>query len=307
MLTCALCLALTSSFPAHADPEPTEEGLRSKVDKLTTRVEILTEKYNGRRLELKDAKKAAEQAEYRANQTATRLEKVSDLLGELAATRYMGGGMQKPLALMTAENPQSFMDRATLLRHLSRQQAARWTDVRAASERAERAEKEAEQAADKVRGITRDLRKKKSHIEDLVAEAEDKLAEIEAEAGAGHTPVPVGDYGPGTAARAVEIALAQQGDPYVWAAAGPDAFDCSGLIVYAYGQLGIGLPHYTGALWEAGPHVSQSELRPGDLVWTSSHHVGIYVGNGQMVHAPNSGDVVSVDDIWSFYGAVRIV
>lgn len=100
--------------------------------------------------------------------------------------------------------------------------------------------------------------------------------------------------------------MAQQGDPYVWAAEGPDQFDCSGLVVYAYRQVGVSLPHSTSALLSAGPHVSRSQLRPGDLVFTSSHHVGLYVGNGQFVNAPNTGEVVQVEPINSFYAGVRV-
>jgi cell wall-associated NlpC family hydrolase len=110
--------------------------------------------------------------------------------------------------------------------------------------------------------------------------------------------------------RALRLALSKVGDPYVWAAAGPDTFDCSGLVVWAYGQLGISLPHYTGALWNSGMHVSRDGLEPGDLVFffADISHVGIYIGNGLMVDAPQTGEDVKVQKIyWNAYvGAVRI-
>lgn len=116
-----------------------------------------------------------------------------------------------------------------------------------------------------------------------------------APAAASTTPVPVG------APKAVEVALAQQGDPYRWAGVGPDSFDCSGLIMFAYKAAGVGLPHSSRALRGMTESISADELQPGDLVFGGSpvHHVGLYIGNGQMVHAPHSGDVVRVASIYS--------
>jgi peptidoglycan DL-endopeptidase CwlO len=96
----------------------------------------------------------------------------------------------------------------------------------------------------------------------------------------------------------------------VWGAAGPSAFDCSGLVVWAFGQEGISLPHYTGYLWNSGMHVSRNDLEPGDLVFffADISHVGMYIGNGLMVDAPTQGQDVQVQAIdWGIYvGAVRI-
>ena len=114
-------------------------------------------------------------------------------------------------------------------------------------------------------------------------------------AAASTTPVPAG------APTAVEVALAQQGDPYRWAASGPDSFDCSGLIMFAYKAAGVSLPHSSRALRGMTERISVDELQPGDLVFGGSpvHHVGMYIGDGQMVHAPHSGDVVRVASIYS--------
>jgi len=109
---------------------------------------------------------------------------------------------------------------------------------------------------------------------------------------------------------ALRAALTQRGKPYVWGAAGPDAYDCSGLVVWAFAQEGISLPHYTGSLWNSGMHVSQSDLEPGDLIFFGADigHVGFYIGNGLMVDAPSTGQVVQVQPVFwdSFVGAVRI-
>src|SRR5215218_1865764 len=110
---------------------------------------------------------------------------------------------------------------------------------------------------------------------------------------------------------AVNTALAQLGDPYVWGAAGPDAFDCSGLTMYAYAAAGVSLPHSSSMQSALGTAVSYYDLQPGDLVFFYSpvSHVAMYIGNGQMVHASTSGQpvkVVSVDSMPGYNSARRI-
>ena len=110
---------------------------------------------------------------------------------------------------------------------------------------------------------------------------------------------------------AANVALAQLGTPYVWGGAAPGGFDCSGLVSWAYAQAGHGgLPHYTGALWSSGTHISEGELAPGDLVFFHGlGHVGIYIGGGNFVHSPHTGDVVKISSLGGYSGydgAVRI-
>lgn len=114
----------------------------------------------------------------------------------------------------------------------------------------------------------------------------------------------------GRAAIAVQEAYRQLGKPYRWGAEGPDSFDCSGLSKWAWGKAGVVLPHYSRAQYNEGRHVSRAELRPGDLVFFGNpiHHLGIYVGNGNMIHAPQTGDVVKVSSAMrnDYAGAVRL-
>lgn len=105
----------------------------------------------------------------------------------------------------------------------------------------------------------------------------------------------------------ISYALAQRGKPYRWNAAGPNSFDCSGLVLAAYARIGIHMYHYTGAMLKLGHRVSRGAMQPGDLVFPSSSHVGIYLGNNQMVVAPHSGSVVKVQTVYAFYAAVRIL
>jgi peptidoglycan DL-endopeptidase CwlO len=127
--------------------------------------------------------------------------------------------------------------------------------------------------------------------------------------GGTYNPPPAGTLGQQAAA----IAQQYLGVPYVWGGASPSGFDCSGLVVYVYGRLGVSLPHYTVSLWNSGAHVSRDQLAPGDLVFFYSlDHVGIYLGGGLFIHAPHTGTVVQISSLnssWyssAYDGAVRI-
>jgi peptidoglycan DL-endopeptidase CwlO len=133
------------------------------------------------------------------------------------------------------------------------------------------------------------------------AQAAEEAAALAAEAPATQSPDPVVAVGPAPApserARvAVEAALDQVGKPYQWGAAGPDSFDCSGLTMWSWAQAGVALPHNSGAQYAATTRVDQSDWEPGDLLFAGSpiHHVGLYIGNGQMVEAPYTGATVRV-------------
>jgi cell wall-associated NlpC family hydrolase len=118
--------------------------------------------------------------------------------------------------------------------------------------------------------------------------------------------VPVAHPGVGHP-QAASIALRYLGVPYVWGGSSPSGFDCSGLVMYVYAQLGISLPHYTVAQWGATAHISLSQAQPGDLVFFDGlGHVGIYLGNNQFVHAPHTGTVVQVASLSGYYASALV-
>lgn len=109
-------------------------------------------------------------------------------------------------------------------------------------------------------------------------------------------------------ASAARYALQFLGVPYVWGGASPSGFDCSGLATYVFAKYGKSVPHYTGAIWNAFPHVSTSDLQVGDLVFFHGlGHMGIYLGGDQFVHAPHTGDVVKVSQFSTYSGYVGAV
>ena len=118
------------------------------------------------------------------------------------------------------------------------------------------------------------------------------------------TPAPTPPLQPTTHATAASIAARYLGVSYVWGGASPSGFDCSGLVMYVYAQLGVSLPHYTVSQWNATTPIPTSALAPGDLVFFDGlGHVGIYIGNGQFIHAPHTGTVVQIASLSGYWAA----
>ena len=112
-----------------------------------------------------------------------------------------------------------------------------------------------------------------------------------------------------SAQKVIECCQNQKGKKYVWGGADPNTgFDCSGLVVYCFKKAaGMSLPHFTGDLVKKGKAVSKKNLKPGDLIFPSDHHVGVYIGNGEFIHAPHTGDVVKVSKVTKVYAARRLL
>jgi peptidoglycan DL-endopeptidase CwlO len=115
-------------------------------------------------------------------------------------------------------------------------------------------------------------------------------------------PLPGAAPAPGAYAEAATIAARYLGVPYVWGGESPAGFDCSGLVSYVFAQLGVSLPHYTVSQWNATEPIPVSDLEPGDLVFFDGlGHVGIYIGNGEFIHAPHTGTVVQISQLAGWY------
>jgi cell wall-associated NlpC family hydrolase len=169
-----------------------------------------------------------------------------------------------------------------------------------------------------IASTEKQLAKDKAAVDGKLAEAKDLLGRLKAEQRAAmvsrssttvRAPATVSVPASGRAGAAVSYALGQVGDAYVYGAAGPDAFDCSGLTMAAWSQAGVYLPHSSSAQYSSGPHIAASDLQPGDLVFYYSpiSHVGMYIGGGRIVHAANPGTGVTISSLYSmpYSGAVR--
>jgi cell wall-associated NlpC family hydrolase len=227
---------------------------------------------------------------------------------------------------MTSSSADAFVDRMSTLQLVAGHQTGilhAAADANVAAAQAQAAAEDATAAAqatyDKVAAQQADLQKQVAEYQavyDRLSAAEKRAATAVPGRASRSDREPAAASGPVVASSeaaqvAVDTALAQRGKPYVWAAAGPGSFDCSGLTAFAYRAAGITLPHSSALQARMGQAVSRADLQPGDLVFFYSpvSHVGMYIGNGQMVHAPTSGDVVkvaSLDAMGHFVGGRRI-
>jgi cell wall-associated NlpC family hydrolase len=189
---------------------------------------------------------------------------------------------------------------------------AQQISVELATKRQHGLEKKAEQAQAHAAQVAANKAKNQTDkAKDQAQLTQDQLAELGAEGGweLPGLPVPAGTSEGAKAA--IDFARKQLGEPYLWGAAGPDSWDCSGLTMMAWREGGISLPHYSAAQYQQTKHLSFGQLRAGDLVfWGTSpntiHHVALYIGNGQIIQAPRTGDVVKVSSLYetgpNFYG-----
>lgn len=290
---------------AHAEPGPSTKELRAEALKLADQMEQLTEQYNGLKVKLAQSQRAAKVAKENAERQEKALQEIRQKVGTLAATSYMQGGSDPAVSFVASQNPQFVLDQAATLNYFAKQDSTRVLDLMRAMQAAQRARKSAEARAQQVKELRTQLESQRKKVSETYEKVRGKLVKKDPTQLA---KLPV--VGSGKAAQALRYAMSKIGRPYVWGAAGPDTFDCSGLTMWAYKQVGINLPHYTGSQWNAGTHVSRSQLQPGDLVFFYSdlHHMGMYVGDGKMLHAPHTGDVVKIAPMAGrpFAGGVRV-
>ncbi|MFO7250234.1 MAG: NlpC/P60 family protein [Actinomycetes bacterium] len=307
-------LTLGTGASAAADPEPSLNKLTKQLESLYEEIEKLTEQYNGERERLKKAKKVADRAQRTLRENEDELAVRRERAGLLTQGAYMMGGFGSVLGAIGSADPDSYLDGAATGYALQMERGAEVNRLSKLLAEAERAKKEAQRQQAEVSKIVKNLEQRREKITKLIARTESSIfrranEQLKAAAGrARRMNIPI--VGNGKAAQAARWAMTQQLKPYVWGAAGPNAYDCSGLVMWAYAKVGIRLPHYTGSQWTAGRPIPRDQLRPGDLVffYRDLHHVGIYIGGGLMVHAPRTGDVVRVASINDrpFAGAVRI-
>jgi cell wall-associated NlpC family hydrolase len=197
-------------------------------------------------------------------------------------------------------------ERRTLIQELAKAQKV---SVELATQRQKSLEKKAEEATAKAAAAAAkaQAQKAKDQADQAKTQADltqDQLAELGVDGGWDLPGLPVPAGTSAGARAAIEFARQQLGEPYVWAAAGPDAWDCSGLTMMAWQQGGIALPHYSAAQYQQTKHITITQLQPGDLVfWGTSpntiHHVALYIGNDQIIQAPKTGDVVKVSPLYA--------
>jgi peptidoglycan DL-endopeptidase CwlO len=309
----ALPVGIASATPAaRASGSPSLNAVLAKANALSEQIDNLSEQYDGLKIQLQQAQSEVKIAQEDAARDEQALEQDQAYIGAIAVEGYMAGGMNPSMQLLETSSPQSLLNRASIMTQLEHENGAKVSLVAAAEAAAQRAQAAAAQQQQHAKTLAATMATKVSQIQKkenfFNSQAFQQAAAIFAKTGQYPDIHP---QGRSIGVQALRFALTRLGDPYVWGAAGPSSFDCSGLVMWAYAQVGISLEHFTGDQWNEGEHISRSELQPGDLVffYPDIGHVGLYIGNGLMVDAPTFGQPVQVQPVmWDVYvGAVRIV
>lgn len=308
----ALLVPAADSMAQTTAPKPTLTELVAQAKQLEFQINALSEQYDGLHIQLGRAQANARIAQNAASRGAAALAVSQQSVAQLAAANYMGSGLDPTFQALTTGDPQQFLSQASAVAELDQSSGMKVNTLGNEVTQALRDKQTADQQIAEVNALEAQMNGKKKVIEakiDQVNSAAMKQA-MAVFTQTGQYPnidIPTANT---VGAQALQAAITKEGDPYVWGAAGPGEFDCSGLVVWAYAQEGIALPHYTGSLWNSGMHVARSDLEPGDLVFffADISHVGIYIGDGMMIDAPDFGETVHVQPVfWSDYvGAVRI-
>ncbi len=319
MATVAVLLQGGASQAQTVAAKPTVKQLAAEATQLSNEVDQLDQQYDGLKIQLSQANsevKIAKQAEQRAQAAMTGSQKA---VAQLAAEGYMNGGVGPTLQMLTSSDPSKFLSQASTVQQLNDEAGMRVSTLQTEQTAAERAAATAKEEIATANQIQAEINSKTTKINATVStlqgQAMQQAISQYLDTGSDDalaSSIPLLGDSPETVA--LKYALTRMHDWYLWGAAGPDEFDCSGLIVWAYAQEGIYLDHYTGDLWDEGTHVAFSDLQPGDLVFffADLDHVGIYVGTyggtPYFLDAPATGQQVQIQpmEMGSYDGAVRI-
>ncbi|WP_406492269.1 NlpC/P60 family protein [Streptomyces sp. NBC_01604] len=317
----ALCVlsvaaAALGVLPATSAVAAPHDDTRAEVDRLYEEAEQATEAYNKADERADDLREEVGTAQDGIARQQERINRMREALGALAGAQYRSGGLDPSLALLFSDDPDDYLDKAGVLDRITARQAGELKDLQEAmrelaQERSEAAgklselEKSRKAVATHKRTVEKKLAKARALLNALPSDERDAYDRASR---SGRTDMPdFGSAAPPSARAAAAIAAARSalGKPYVWGANGPSGFDCSGLMQWSYAQAGVSLPRTSQGQRYAGSQVPLSQAQPGDLVTyrSDASHVAMYMGNGQVIHAPYPGAPVRYDPVGMIPGA----
>ncbi|MFG2623722.1 NlpC/P60 family protein [Streptomyces sp. NPDC048473] len=307
----ATAAATFGAATANADPQDTPRAAKARVDRLYGEAERATEQYNKAGENADRLRGEVKRTQDRAARGQERLNRMRTALGSVASAQYRSGGLDPSLALLLSSDPDTYLDRAATLDRLTERQATELRELQQAQRSLAQTRAEAAGALAELERNRAAATRHKRTVEGKLAQAKQLLdalpsadrADFEraSRSGRGDVFPAMADLPAGSARAAAAVMAVRQalGRPYIWGANGPAGFDCSGLMQWAYAQAGVSLPRTSQAQRYAGHMVPLSEARPGDLVAyrADAGHIGMYVGNGQVIHAPYPGAPVRYDPV----------
>jgi peptidoglycan DL-endopeptidase CwlO len=316
-ITAVLLALVIGSVPGSpAQAEPSIDEVQTRVDRLYHQAEQAQERYHDAKVELDELRKDVGSLQADQDRQDDRLTTVREQVQDSIVSQYEGTSLSAVGQAVVSEDPSRFLSQLTTIAAYNDIQSQLFADYSTELKALDIRSSATDDRRARMAALEEELAKEQAAVQDKLAEAKDQLGQLKEDereellaSRSGSVRLPTDVPASGRAGAAVQYALAQVGDAYVYGAAGPSAFDCSGLTMAAWAQAGVGLPHSSSAQFGAGPHIASSALQPGDLVFYYSpiSHVGMYIGNGLIVHAANPGTGVLVSGLFSmpFSGAVR--
>ncbi|MEV7598530.1 NlpC/P60 family protein [Kitasatospora sp. NPDC089797] len=330
--------AVLAAGTAHAEPAPNLASVKEQVDKLNEEAEQSIEQFNGFQDKQQKLQGEANRIQEKVARGQEAMNELRTRLGAVAADQYRNGGIDPSVRLMLDSDPAGYLERAAAQNQVADSQSALLKQAQEEQRRLDQDRAEATATLAQLDSVGTELTARKQQIQAKLAQAQATLNKLSAEdrakvnaqqsaekakaearqaaeadrASRGAARTDLGTPAPpasGRAAAIVQFAYAQLGKPYGWGATGPSSFDCSGLTGAAYRSAGVKLSRMSQDQWNDGPRISRDALQAGDLVffYNDIHHVGIYIGDGKMIHAPRTGKNVEVLPISAmpYMGAVR--
>ena len=307
---------------AGAAPQPTVGQVQAKINQLTSQFDRVNTQLDQASQQLSTAQSRLSQVRTRLNHANAQFRAAQATVAENAAAAFEDSGATSVAGVLTSGDPSVVLQQGSLLMEMSGMRNAQTQQLLTDASELAGVEQQMQRTEDGVAALNSQLAAQKKSLGGLITTEKATLASLTVPQQQTVTTNSIGAGGTTTATyagpassqadRAVAFAYAQLGKPYQWGATGPDSFDCSGLAQAAWAAAGVAIPRDTYEQWAALPHISSSAIQPGDLLYYDGvGHVAIYVGNGYIIDAPQTGldvEKIPMDTGWyasTFVGAAR--
>jgi len=303
---------------AGAAPAPTVDQVQAEVNSLQAKVDTVGEQYDAANQQMAAAKARLTQVSKQAAHVQTQYDSARAQLAAVAVAAYENSNQSSILGLLSSNDPSEVLSQASIVTEVAGTNNEEANQFLTSAQDFASMREQQQHTEEGVAQIRQQLVAQKSSLTKLIATKQAALDGLSAQQQATVAASAIG--GPGTgnatttpiayagststqAGQAVAFVYAQLGKPYLWGATGPSSFDCSGLVQAAWATAGVSIPRTTYEQWSALPHIPVSDMQPGDLLlYSGESHVAMYVGNGEIVDAPETGrDVELIPESTAWY------